>query len=178
MASKDEVRRKVTRQNWLEQHPKFKEIQSYGYYNGNSSLERAAMTVYLDLCESKHWFSVVIRPCESLKMVYITGKRTKKSQFDIVVPLTIDTALTAEEIQNIIQEVNQREQQQQEADREEAGIERGCTNSRVTIAFCEADSTVVYYDFFQGLVPPNPATEEEEAKPKRKRTKPKKDKTK
>lgn len=126
-------------------------------------MARAAMTVYLDLCESKHWFSVSIHPCESLKLVYITGKRIKKSQFDIVVPITIDTALTTEEIQNIIQEVNVFEGKALE---EDTGIQQG----PVTIAFCEADSTVVYYEFFQGLVPPDPPNEEEEVKPKRKRT--------
>lgn len=173
MASKGEAQFKVTRENWLENHPKFKEIQSYGYYNGKPSLARAVMTVYLDLCESKHWFSVAIHPCESLKLVYITGKRTKKSPFDIVVPLTIDTALTTEEIQNIIQEVNLCEDEEVAEGTE---IERGSdASSRVTMAFCEADSTIVYYDFFQGLVPPDPPNEEEEVKPKRKRTRPKKE---
>ena len=173
MASNDDTQLKVSRENWLEDHPKFKEIRSYGYYNENNSLARAAVTVYLDLCESKHWFGVCIRPCESLKLVYITGKRTKKSQFDVVVPLTIDTALTTEEIQNILQEVNLCEQ-------EGEGRETECSpaNPRVTIAFCEADSTVVYYDFYQGLEPPDPPDEEEEevVKPKRKRTRQKKDK--
>lgn len=172
MASKGEVPHKVTRESWLENHPKFKEIQSYGYYSEKPSLARAVMTVYLDLCESKHWFSVTIHPCESLKLVYITGKRTKKSQFDIVVPLTIDTASTTEEIQNIIQEVNLCEEEEVE---EDAETERGnCASSKVTMAFCEADSTVVYYDFFQGLVPPDPPEEEEEVKPKRKRARSKK----
>lgn len=171
MASKGELRHKVTRENWLENHSKFKEIQSYGYFNGKPSMARAAMAVYLDLCESKHWFSVSIHPCKSLKLVYITGKRIKKSQFDIVVPLTIDTALTTEKIQNIIQEVNLCEEKEVE---ERTGIERG---PKVTMAFCEADSTVVYYDFFQGLVPPDPPNEEEEVepKPKRKRTRQKRE---
>ena len=171
MASNTEVEHKVTRESWLEQHPKFKEIQSYGYYNEKLSLTRAAIAVYLDLCESKHWFSVCIHRCESLKLVYITGKRTKKSQFDVVVPLTIDTALTTEEIQNIIQEVNLCEDEEME---EETDINRSRASSKVTMAFYEADSTIVYYDFFQGLVPPDPPTEEEEVKPKRKRTRPKK----
>lgn len=170
MASKSEVRHKVTRENWFENHPKFKEIQSYGYYNGKPSMARAAMTVYLDLCESKHWFSVSIHPCESLKLVYITGKRIKKSPFDIVVPVTIDTALTTDEIQNIIQEVNLCEEKEVE---EDTGNDR---DPKVTMAFCEADSTVVYYDFFQGLVPPDPPNEEEEeVKAKRKRTRQKRE---
>ena len=97
MACADRQSLKVTRENWLEDQPKFKEIQSYGYFNERSSLTRAVITVYLDLCENKHWFGVCIRPCESLKLVYITGKRTKKSQVDVVVPFTIDTALTVEE---------------------------------------------------------------------------------
>ena len=167
MASNSDVRHKVMRENWFENHPKFKEIQSYGFYDGKPSMARAAMTVYLDLCESKHWFSVSIHPCESLKVVYITGKRIKKSPFDIVVPVTIDTALTTEEIQNIIQEVNLREEKEVE---EDTGNKLA---PKVTMAFCEADSTVVYYDFFQGLVPPDPPkeeAEEEEVKPKRKRT--------
>lgn len=169
MASKGEVGHKVTRENWLENHPKFKEIQSYGYYNGKLSMARAAMTVYLDLCESKHWFSVSLHPCESLKLVYITGKRIKKSQFDIVVPVTTDAALTTEEIQNIIQEVNICEEKEEN----DTGNER---RPKVTMAFCEADSTVVYYDFFRGLVPPDPPNEEEEeVKPKRKRTRRKKE---
>jgi len=170
MASKSEVRHKVTRENWFENHPKFNEIQSYGYYNGKPSMARAAMTVYLDLCESKHWFSVSIHPCESLKLVYITGKRIKKSPFDIVVPVTIDTALTTDEIQNIIQEVNLCEEKEVE---EDTGGDR---DPKVTMAFCEADSTVVYYDFFQGLVPPDPPNEEgEEVKAKRKRTRQKRE---
>lgn len=170
MALKREVQHKVTRENWFENHPKFNEIQSYGYFNGKPSMARAAMTVYLDLCESKHWFSVSIHPCESLKLVYITGKRIKKSPFDIVVPVTIDTALTTEEIQNIVQEVNLCEEKEVE---EDTGNERV---PKVTMAFCEADSTVVYYDFFQGLVPPDPpAEEEEEVKPKRKRTRQKRE---
>ena len=175
MASKEEQQHKVKRENWLEDHPKFKEIQSYGYYDEKSSLARAAVTVYLDLCENKHWFGVCLRPCESLKLVYFTGKRTKKSQFDVLVPLTIDTALTAEEIQNILREVTLCEEQEGE----DAEMERSCGHPRVTIAFCEADSTVVYYDFFQGLVPPDPPgeEEEEEVKPKRKRTRQKKDRT-
>ena len=164
MASKAEAQGKVTRQSWLENHPKFKEIQSYGYYNEKTSMARAAMTVYLDLCESKHWFSVSIHPCQSLKLVYITGKRIKKSQFEIVVPITIDTALTTEEIQNIIQEVNVCEGKAVE---EDTGMEQG---PKLTMAFCEADSTVVYYEFFQGLIPPDPPNEEEEVKPTRKRT--------
>lgn len=178
MASKGEAQLKITRESWLENHPKFKEIKSYGYYSGKPSLARAVMTVYLDLCESKHWFSVSTHPCESLKLVYITGKRTKKSPYDIVVPLTIDTALTTEEIQNIIQEVtgNQCEEKVME-DSEIEGGSRACP--RVTVAFCEADSTVAYYDFFQGLVPPDPPNEEgeeeEEVKPKRKRKRPKKE---
>ena len=173
MASKGELQHKVTREKWLEDHPKFKEIQSYGYYDEKTSLARAAITVYLDLCENKHWFGVCIRPCESLKLVYVTGKRTKKSQIDVVVPLTIDTALTAEEIQNILQEVNLCEEEGKDEE-----IERSSESPKVIIAFCEADSTVVYYDFFQGLVPPDPPDEEEEeVKPKRKRTKQKKDKS-
>ena len=170
MASKGEVRHKVTRENWFENHPKFKEIQSYGYYNGKLSTARAVMTVYLDLCESKHWFSVSLHPCESLKLVYITGKRIKKSQIDIVVPVTIDTALTTEEIQNIVQEVSVCEEREVEKDTENE------PRPKVTMAFCEADSTVVYYDFFQGLVPPDPPNEEEEeVKPKRKRKRQKKE---
>ena len=173
MASRDELQHKVTRENWLEDHPKFKEIHSYGYYDEKSSLARAAITVYLDLCENKHWFGVCIRPCESLKLVYVTGKRTKKSQIDVVVPLTIDKALTTEEIQNILQEVNLCEEE-----REDGEIERSCEGPKVTIAFCESDSTVVYYDFFQGLVPPDPPDEEEEeVEPKRKRTRQKKNKS-
>lgn len=177
MASTSDLQLKVTRENWLEDHPKFKEIQSYGYFDEKSSLARAAMTVYLDLCENKHWFGVCIRPCESLKLVYITGKRTKKTNMDVVVPLTIDTALTLEEIQNIIQEVNLYEEEEVK-DRQ---FEQSCENRRVTIGFCEADSTVVYYDFYQGLVPPDPPNEEEEkqeeTKPKRKRTTHKKKKS-
>lgn len=178
MASTNELQFKVTRENWLEDHPKFKEIQSYGYFDEQSSLARAAMTVYLDLCENKHWFGVCIRPCESLKLVYITGKRTKKTNMDVVVPLTIDTALTLDEIQNIIQEVNLYEEEEVK-DRQ---FEQSCENRRVTIGFCEADSTVVYYDFYQGLVPPDPPNEEEEekqeeSKPKRKRTTHKKKKS-
>ena len=170
MTSKGEVGHKVSRENWFENHPKFKEIQSYGYYNGKLSTARAVMTVYLDLCESKHWFSVSLHPCESLKLVYITGKRIKKSQIDIVVPVTIDTALTTEEIQNIIQEVSLCEEKEVEKDTENE------PRSKVTMAFCEADSTVVYYDFFQGLVPPDPPNEEEEeVKPKRKRKRQKKE---
>jgi len=135
-------------------------------------MARAAMTVYLDLCESKHWFNVSIHPCESLKLVYITGKRIKKSPFDIVVPVTIDRALTTEEIQNIIQEVNLCEEKEVE-DGMCTGNERA---PKVTMAFCEADSTVVYYDFFHGLVPPDPPNEqEEEVKPKRKRTRQKRE---
>ena len=170
MASTDELHHKVTRENWLEDHPKFKEIQLFGYYDEKPSLARAVITVYLDLCENKHWFGVCIHPCESLKLVYITGKRTKKSQFDVVVPLTIDTALTAEKIQNILQEVNLCEQEGEDTE-----MEPSCACPRVTVAFCEADSTVVYYDFFQGLVPPDPpGEEEEEVKPKRKRMRQKK----
>ena len=157
MACADQQSLKVTRENWLEDHPKVKEIQSYGYFNERSSLARAVITVYLDLCENKHWFGVCIRPCESLKLVYITGKRTKKSQVDVVVPLTIDRALTVEEIQDILQEVNRCEQEGEDAE-----MESSCASPRVTVAFCEADSTVVYYDFFQGLVPPDPPDEEEE----------------
>ena len=128
------------------------------------------MTVYLDLCESKHWFSVSLHPCKSLKLVYITGKRIKKSQIDIVVPVTIDTALTTEEIQNIVQEVSVCEEREVEKDTENE------PRPKVTMAFCEADSTVVYYDFFQGLVPPDPPNEEEEeVKPKRKRKRQKKE---
>lgn len=157
MACADQQSFKVTRENWLEDHPKFKEVQSFGYFNEKSSLARAVITVYLDLCENKHWFGVCIRPCESLKLVYITGKRTKKSQVDVVVPLTIDTVLTVEEIQDIVKEVNRCEQEGEDAE-----MESSCASSRVTVAFCEADSTVVYYDFFQGLVPPDPPDEEEE----------------
>lgn len=167
MASQEENRFKVRREKWLEDHPKFKEIQSYGYYNGKTSLARAVMTVYLDLCESKHWFGVCLHPCESIKIAYITGKRTKKSPMEAVVPLTIDTALTTEEIQNILQEVTHCEMESKDE-----GCERSCETYKVIIGFCEADSTVVYYDFFQGLVPPDPPDEEieEEVKPKRKRT--------
>ena len=85
---------------------------------------------------------------------------------EAVVPLTIDTALTTEEIQNILQEVTQCEMESKDE-----GCERSCETYKVIIGFCEADSTVVYYDFFQGLVPPDPPDEEiEEVKPKRKRT--------
>ena len=172
MASTCTVQPKVTRKNWLEAHPKFKEIQSYGFYDEKMPLARAAIGVYLDLCESKHWFKVCIHPCESLKLVYITGKRTKKSHFDVVVPLTIDTTLTTEEIHDIIQEVNLCEEETEEG----ADACRSRVSSKVTMAFYEADSTIVYYDFSQGLVPPDPPTEEEEVKPKRKRTRPKKGK--
>lgn len=172
MASICAVQNKVTRENWLEKHPKFNEIQSYGYYNEKMSLARAAIAVYMDLCESKHWFKVCIHPCESLKLVYITGKRTKKSQFDVVVPLTIDTNLTTEEITSIIQEVNLCEEETEEG----TDTCRNRASSKVTMAFYEADSTIVYYDFSQGLVPPDPPTEEEEVKPKRKRTRTKRGK--
>ncbi|XP_068689736.1 tRNA-splicing endonuclease subunit Sen15-like [Montipora foliosa] len=154
MASQEIHQHKVRRENWLEDHPKFKEIQSYGYYDDKSSMARAAITVYLDLCESKHWFGVCIRPCESMKIVYITGKRTKKSQMEAVVPLTIDTAMTTEEIQNVLQEVTRCEEESKDVKCEK--IE----TSKVVIGFCEADSTVVYYDFYQGLVPPDPPDEE------------------
>ena len=82
---------------------------------------------------------------------------------EVVVPLTVDTALTTEEIQNILQEVTHCELESKD---------EGCETFKVTIGFCEADSTVVYYDFFQGLVPPDPPDEEieEEVKPKWKRT--------
>ena len=81
-----------------------------------------------------------------------------------------------EEIQDILQEVNRCEQEGEDAE-----MESSCTSSRVTVAFCEADSTVVYYDFFQGLVPPDPPDEEEEeeeqVKSVRKKVRQKKEKT-
>ena len=49
----------------------------------------------------------------------------------------------------------------------------------MTVAFCEADSTVLYYDFFQGLVSPDPPDEEEkeQVESKRKKARQKKEKT-
>ena len=165
MASQGQIEYKVQRENWLEDHPKLKEIQSYGYYNENPALAKAVMMVYLDLCESKHWFAVSTHPCASLRLVYITGKRTKKSKAVPVIPVTIDTLLTMGEIQNIIKEVNTSVKE-----KSEPAEDCECWTPSVTMAFCEADSTVVYYDFFRGLVPPDPPTEEAEVKPKRKRT--------
>lgn len=154
----------VTRKKWFEDHPKFKEIQSYGYHKENPTLSRVAMLAYLDLCEAKHWFSVKVHPCESLKLVYITGKRTKKTEMQTIVPLDIKTSLTMEEIQTLIREVNACEN----GSREVGGTEIPETeeSESVTLAICESDSTIAYYDLFNGLVPPKPPEASEEPRNK------------
>lgn len=159
--------KKVSRENWFEDHPKFKEICSYGFNKDDDpGLLRSAMMVYLDLCETKGWFKVELHPCESLKQVYITGKPRKKAPLEVIVPITVQTALTMADFQNVVFETNSLEE------------ERLVANSvpSVTLAISEADSTIVYYTISSGLVPPEEPTEEElqmkaQKKQKRKRNK-------
>lgn len=141
----------VSRQNWFEDHPKFKEICSYGYNKDDPAILRSAMLVYLDLCETKGWFKVNLHPCESLKLVYITGKPRKKAPFEVVVPITVQTTMTMVNFQDIIHELNSLEEER---------LENSSAPS-VTLAVCEADSTIVYYKLSSGLVPPEEPTEEE-----------------
>ena len=162
------------RQNWFEDHPKFKQICSYGFNTDNPAILRSAMLVYLDLCEAKGWFKVNLHPCESLKLVYITGKPRKKAPMEIILPITIQTALTMAEIQDMIHELNCLEEERLEGIKVEEN-----PAASVTMAISEADSTVVYYKLSSGLVAPEEPTEEEilkkaEKKQRRNKKKPRK----
>ncbi|KAK3754016.1 hypothetical protein QZH41_020288, partial [Actinostola sp. cb2023] len=91
----------TSRTNWFNEHPKFKEILSHGFDNYNPFSSRTAMLVYLELCESKHWFEVGIHPCNELKRVYITGRPRRKANKEVVVPLSVDTVLSVEDLRTL-----------------------------------------------------------------------------
>lgn len=100
------------------------------------------MLVYLELSERKHWFDVEIRPCESLKRVFITGKPRKKAKKEVILPVSVDTAFSIEELRKIVQDISS------------CCHDIVADNPGITLGICEADSTIVYYKVFDGLIQP------------------------
>ena len=158
----------VCRKKWFEDHPQFKEIQAYGYFKDKPSFSRVAMLVYLDLCESKHWFDVRVHPCESLKLVYLTGKPTKKAEAEQIVPMDMATSLTMEEIHDLVSEISACEGERVGTAMDSR--ERSSCQASATLGFCESDSSIVYYKVFDGLVPPDPPKLDEESGEKKTKT--------
>lgn len=137
----------IQRKNWFENHPQYLAIKAHGYDKHNPFTSRSAMLVFLELCESKHWFGVEIHFSDKLKRVYLSGKPRKKAEKEIIVPLSVNTSLTVEEIQNIVTEI-------QRCVRDVPGYRS--SNLAVTLGICDSDSSIVYYKVYNGLVEPNP----------------------
>ena len=136
---------KTTRENWLEQHPKYLEIKSYGY----DVCLREAILIYLDLIEAKHWFDVELCRCDAIKNVYIVGRPLKKCQIELVVPVASSNLFTHGELHEIITEVFQA------YNCSALGEKFGRSEVKsVYFAIMGSNSTVVYYKMSDGLVPP------------------------
>ncbi|XP_064649749.1 tRNA-splicing endonuclease subunit Sen15-like [Lineus longissimus] len=124
-----------------ENHTKLIEIKDYGYEDVGQ--QTACFQVYMDLCEVRQWYNVVIHPCESLQMVFISGQYRPSDPFEVVLPLPAQTVLSLEKLEQYIENIRPPDD--------------SFTNKSLTLAIVEKDTSTVYYRVSSGLVPPDSA---------------------
>ncbi|XP_071480624.1 tRNA-splicing endonuclease subunit Sen15-like [Diadema antillarum] len=160
----------VDRFNWFTEHPKYKEMLSWGFQDtGQLS---STLLVYLDLCEAKNWWNVELHPCGSLQMVYMTGKPSKKEDYVAVLPLQTKAVLSPACLSKFLSSIEPKQSKHTSLDSitphrgAEIPEEHRATKT-LTLAMVDSDSTIVYYRISNGLVSPDSGpsaepTEEEE----------------
>lgn len=86
------------------------------------------------LSEVSDWWDIEVKICDECEVHYIEGKPTKNADTKILLPLPVNIALDVEKIQRQL----------------------NClpSNRKVTIAFQDGDTNLVFYDVMSGIVPP------------------------
>ncbi|XP_033114503.1 tRNA-splicing endonuclease subunit Sen15-like [Anneissia japonica] len=133
---------KINRNNWLFEHPVWLEIESFNFKNSNQ--QRVSMTVYLDLCEAKDWWSMKVHGCSQLQLVYLSGKSQRKAPVEYILPLPADTELSQERLQEFLHHIP-------------ANVDHSHSNDQksVTLAISDSDSSTVYYKVTNGIALPD-----------------------
>ncbi|XP_071947847.1 tRNA-splicing endonuclease subunit Sen15-like [Antedon mediterranea] len=133
---------KINRNNWLFDHPIWSEIQSFGMKDLRQ--QRISMTVYLDLCEAKDWLTMKVHKCSQLQLVYLSGKSQRKAPVEYILPLTADSELSQEKIQEFLEHIPV-----------DNDVDQHNEQRSLTLAISDSDSTTVYYRVTNGIALPN-----------------------
>ncbi|XP_046853185.1 uncharacterized protein LOC124446386 [Xenia sp. Carnegie-2017] len=134
----------TTRSNWFENHPKYQEMKSYG---GEEISIRAAMIVYLDLIEVKHWFDVELHHCDAIKSVYIVGRPLKKCQIELILPVESSHSFTHSDLMKYISNICEAYSK--------IDLSVAHKDQTIYVAFTDSSSTIVYYKMSNGLIEPD-----------------------
>ncbi|GCC31969.1 tRNA-splicing endonuclease subunit Sen15 isoform X1 [Chiloscyllium punctatum] len=134
-------------------HPKYTEMMALDI--ADSTQVYTAFLVFLDLLEARNWKDVIYKGSEELQLIYLQGCPGEQEEMELVVPMPIHMTLSHERIRQIMECV--------------------CDQSKkeFTLAIVDSDSTVVYYQFTNGFVIPDPpdSVEEVDSRQSRKRQK-------
>ncbi|KAL5011685.1 hypothetical protein ScPMuIL_010236 [Solemya velum] len=130
-------------------HPKYKEILSCGMKDGNQL--KVVFLVYIDLCEIHGWYDVQIHPCTEHNLMFLSGHPNREDLRILVLPLDSGHILSIEHINTVLQSVHIQD----------------CSTNKVTMAVCDRDSSIVYYNLSQGIAPPDTPQKTEEKKQQR-----------
>ncbi|XP_060685658.1 tRNA-splicing endonuclease subunit Sen15 [Hemiscyllium ocellatum] len=135
-------------------HPKYTEMMALDI--ADSTQVYTAFLVFLDLLEARNWKDVTYKGSEELQLIYLQGCPGEQEEMEVVVPMPIHTTLSHERIRQIMECI--------------------CDQSKkeFTLAIVDSDSTVVYYQFTNGFVIPDPPDSVEEVDSRQSRKRPKK----
>ncbi|KAL5484574.1 hypothetical protein EMCRGX_G021099 [Ephydatia muelleri] len=117
-------------------HPKFTNIKSQ-----NTLQRSAAVHAYRDLTEVKSWHDVTVQSCEQL--VYLLAREHAEDENVCVVPTPAQDPLSPLKIDDLFKTLAQTTSQ----------TERPQT-FRLILALVDTDTTVVYYNLYNGIQPP------------------------
>jgi len=137
----------------LPDHPVFKEMTKDGV---NEDLAFAAMIVYLDLFERKHWWHLdfVFNPV--LATFIIFGSKTRNGHCHAVIPIrnanSTSAALSIRKLRTFLKEAPKSFEMLQTEKASFSSI----ASPRVTMAMLTTDATLVYYQIANGLLKPAP----------------------
>ncbi|XP_064396051.1 tRNA-splicing endonuclease subunit Sen15-like isoform X2 [Halichondria panicea] len=144
-------------QGWISSHPKVCEIKAQGI--DNSTQTHCAILTYFDLTEVKLWHAVHIHGNRDLQMVTFSGQKAENDSLSDILPLPASTELSMERIKHYFAALHP---QASHMEPEPSRMEEGpfCELiPKLTLALVDSDSTVVYYNVFNGMQPPKDASE-------------------
>ncbi|CAH1802031.1 unnamed protein product [Owenia fusiformis] len=122
-------------------HPKIEYMKQFKYCSAEQ--RRLAFIVYMDLCEAKDFWNVGIHGCESIGAILISGHPMKHDPKILILPVDRNDELSIEKLRDYVCKVKV----------------DGLDVNSLTLAICETDSTIVYYEVTDGLVVPESPSE-------------------
>ncbi|XP_064396047.1 tRNA-splicing endonuclease subunit Sen15-like isoform X2 [Halichondria panicea] len=146
-------------QGWISSHPKVCEIKAQGI--DNSTQTHCAILTYFDLTEgtSLPFMNPLYRNRLKISTKCLCDMHVYEDSLSDILPLPASTELSMERIKHYFAALHPRASHME---LEPSRMEEGpfCELiPKLTLALVDSDSTVVYYNVFDGMQPPKDASE-------------------